>query len=229
MWRLMFDESEIRFLGRAVELNLLTPNQRERLMGFQDKLPANLKVTSLVVEAGLMVEEEVQQVLTSVASGVSARPPQPPTESNSPDIGPAATVAGLAEILGENGGNNTSEAHALASAVRQVFHGTDTPPLDASYETARQNQEAMSQKFPLPGAGEPAPSNGEQQSQPPFPLPGAPEQSITPEEANQIQIEQAQAEQEESNSPLKEFAASSSEISDILEDPASTTLEEQSQ
>jgi len=59
----MFDASEILFLDRAVDLHLLTPSQRGRLLSFQSDMSPGMRATTLVVDAGLMSEEEVRQVL----------------------------------------------------------------------------------------------------------------------------------------------------------------------
>lgn len=69
----MFDASEILFLDRAVELHFLTPSQRGRLLAFQSDLQPGMSATSLVVEAGLMSEDEVGAVLNAIAEG-SHRP-----------------------------------------------------------------------------------------------------------------------------------------------------------
>ncbi|MCK6440267.1 MAG: hypothetical protein L6Q71_08725 [Planctomycetes bacterium] len=136
----MFDESEIRFLTRAVELRLLTPNQRQRLFGFQGQLPPGMKVTTLSVESGLMVQEEVAQVLASLASGIA-----------SPAGPQAVTANGISQVLEEDDRN---PAKAIAGAIRSVMHGGE-PPLDSSYNTMRENRDAAvtMQKFPLPGQG----------------------------------------------------------------------------
>lgn len=62
----MFDASEILFLDRAVDLHLLTPSQRGRLLSFQSDMSPGMRATTLVVDAGLMSEEEVRQVLDAI-------------------------------------------------------------------------------------------------------------------------------------------------------------------
>lgn len=148
----MFDASEVLFLDQAVELHLLTPNQRGRLLSFQSELEPGTRATNLVVDAGLMTEEEVRQVLAAIASpskqraggsmvrsaaslgrepesaGAGARKDGPVVNR----FGVAATRLDLDSLLDEDGGKDTkkvgkdaAQVAAVATVVKDVMAGVE--------------------------------------------------------------------------------------------------------
>ena len=161
----MFDASEILFLDCAVRQGLLTAGQRARLLEYTD-LPEGMRITRLVIDAGLMVEDEVQSVLDAISRGIGSEEGVLPSAGSSPEGAQAATRETLDAILNEEEGASDDVAKALASAVRVALHEGE-PPLDASYHTFRENREAAQQAFPMPqGASGTGASHG-----PAFPLP----------------------------------------------------------
>ncbi len=177
----MFDASEVLFLDTAVDLQLLTPNQRARLLEFQHSLEPGMNATTLVVDAGLMSEEEVQQVLHAIAgrkpktSGSSLRtaeslgraPTRAAEQVADPVVnrfGTAVTGSDLRAILDDDDAGGLSE-----DDLEHLFASLPSPEepeeVTAEQEVASQSWDAdpyggapagKQQAFPMPGGAQPA-------------------------------------------------------------------------
>jgi hypothetical protein len=183
----MFDASEVLFLDTAVDLHLLTPNQRGRLLEFQHSLEPGMSATTLVVDAGLMSEDEVHEVLQAIAgqrpktSGSSRRTAESmgrtPKAAVAPDTDPVVnrfgtTVTGseLSRILDDDEELSEDQLEELFASLPGVDEPVEVPSAEDTshgawehdpYGGAAPQPDHHQQAFPMPGGG----------AQPAFPLP----------------------------------------------------------
>jgi|GEM_PF-5035475 len=174
----MFDASEILFLNSAVELNLLTPNQRDRLMEFQDQLEPGYTATQLVVDAGVMVEEEVTEVLDALQLGMSqsSNGPAPGVEASSPNapkhVATPTSVSRQADV-------SVATSFDVDAIINDAPAGSQQPQAQPQYQRAAPQAEYYAEAE----AAEQAPQmEGQPQhfdeheyasaNQPAFPIPG---------------------------------------------------------
>lgn len=191
----MFDASEILFLNTSVELNLLTPNQRDRLVSYQDQLEPGYTATQLVVDAGLMIEEEVGEVLAHLEEGISAISGGAPSPSAAPAPSTPASTAGRA--LDQHGPVSVATSQDVDAILQgdteyvpsgdardtQMMTRADAQQLDGMDKegpSAPQAQEDEQSSDPEPAVAQPeqAPLPADQmpeefrQPEPAFPIPG---------------------------------------------------------
>ncbi len=155
----MFDSSELLFLQKSVELSFITESQKERLLAYQEELEPGYKATTLVIDAGLMVEEEVEKVVQALTLGISSNnSPAQKANSNTSEAVSAATLESLEELFDKD-----EELREKDGALQNLEPGKEAEALSEAYPpSSPQSQEASEmmnndvpvakQAFPLPQA-----------------------------------------------------------------------------